>query len=155
LGGGLDRYLIIFQYLAENDDVFRAIDLATSGRLYDVFAVIDRLGDNMFNWLFGIGFGAVFTIDYSFSDESHITHYSHVTPFSYLLLGGFLLLIVVYAKLLLEIKYALKKIDDHLSMMLVYFFVIGFSGAIFFTDVFVWLIIGMFTAARIKAQKIQ
>lgn len=152
-GMGLDRYIIIFQYLSENEDTLKAIDLATSGRLYDVFAVIDRLGSDVCNWLFGIGFGAVFAIDYSFSQETHVTHYSHVTPFSYLLLGGILLLVIVYAKLLKELRSAVNNIDDHLSMMIVYFFVIGFSGAIFFTDVFVWLIIGMFTAKRIKCKR--
>lgn len=153
-GSQLDRYLVIFQYLAENDDVLKAIDLATSGRLYDVLAVIDRLGDDLFNWLFGIGFGAVFAIDYSFSEETFVTHYSHVTPFSYLFLGGFLLLIVVYTKIFYETWYAIKNIHNHLSMMIIYFFIIGFSGAIFFTDVFVWVIIGIFTAVRIKEKKI-
>lgn len=151
-GMGLDRYIIIFQYMAENEDVLKAIDLATSGRLYDVIAVIDRLGDSVFNWFFGIGFGAVFTIDYSFSEEAHLTHYSHVTPFSYLLLGGFFLLLIVYLKLFRELRHAFNNIDNHLSMMIIYFFVIGFSGAIFFTDVFVWLIVGIFTADRIKSE---
>lgn len=147
-GNQLDRYIILFKYLAENDDILRAVDLATSGRLYDVFAVIDRLGNSFFNWIFGLGFGATFTIDYSFSNETHLTHYSHVTPFSYLLLGGIVLFVIVYGKLLYEAKFAYKFIDDHFSMMFFYFLILGFGGAIFFTDTFVWVLIGIFVSRR-------
>jgi hypothetical protein len=150
IGGAFQRYFIIFKYLAENDDVLKAVDLTTSGRLYDVIAVIETLGSSWINWLFGMGFGATFTIDYSFAEESHVTHYSHVTPFSYLLVGGFLLLTVAYGKLLIEMRRALVRDYDHLSMMVIYFFVIGFSGAIFFTDPFVWLLIGAFAARPLR-----
>lgn len=147
-GGVVDRYMSMFIYLSENDNVLEAIDFATSGRLYDALAVFERMGDSVVSWVFGLGFGATFTVNYSFSEDIHITHYSHVSPLSYLLVGGLVLLVVVYGKLLYEVKRAIHRCEDHLAMMVLYFFVMGFSGAIFFTDTFVWLFVGAFSARR-------
>lgn len=154
-GGQMDRYFNILIYLKENDNILEAIDLATSGRIYDGLAVINRLGNDIASWVFGLGFGAKFEVEYSFSQDVHETHYSHVTPLSYLLVGGGVLLYVVYGKILKEIFRALKNYDDHLAMLIIYFFIIGFSGAIFFTDTFVWIFLGIFSARKYAADKMK
>jgi hypothetical protein len=149
-GDSFDRYFTIFRYLSEQDDVFFAIDLATSGRLFDAVAVIEVLGDNVFRWIFGMGFGATYDIYYSFADEVHTTHYSHVAPLSYIFLGGILLAFAAFGKVLYEGAHALNHYDNHLSLMMFYFLIMSVSGANLFTDVFWWIIIGAFTARRLQ-----
>jgi Ca2+/Na+ antiporter len=149
-GDSFDRYFTIFRYLSEQDDVFFAIDLATSGRLFDAIAVIEVLGDNVFRWIFGMGFGATYDIYYSFADEVHTTHYSHVAPLSYIFLGGILFAFAAFGKVLYEGAHALNNYDNHLSLMILYFLIMSVSGANLFTDVFWWIIIGAFTARRLQ-----
>lgn len=149
-GDSFDRYFTIFRHLSEQDDVLFAIDLATSGRLFDAIAVIELLGNNLYRWIFGMGFGATYDIYYSFADEVHTTHYSHVAPLSYIFLGGILLAITIFGKVCYEGAHALRHHDSHLSLMIVYFVLMSVSGANLFTDVFWWIIIGSFTARRLK-----
>jgi hypothetical protein len=153
-GDSFDRYFVIFRYLSEYDDILYAIDLATSGRLYDAIAVIEILGNNLIRWIIGMGFGAKYDIYYSFANEVHTTHYSHVAPLSYVFLGGLFLAAVIFGKMFYESVYALKNFNDHLSLMIIYFLVMSVSGANLFTDVFWWIIIGAFTARKLQ-NKIQ
>jgi hypothetical protein len=149
----MDRYFAYFNYISETKNIAKSIDLATSGRLYDAIAALDRLGSSVLNWLIGLGFGAEFSVIYSWTTVPYVTHYSHFTPISYLFLGGLVLLITIYSRLLKELFSAVVNINDPLAMMVVYYFIMGFSGAIFFTDVFLWIFIGCFSARRVILTK--
>lgn len=149
-GDSFDRFFTIFRYLEESGDILFAIDLATSGRLFDAIAVVEVLGGSIFRWIFGMGFGATFDVYYSFANEVFTTHYSHFAPLSFVFLGGILLALTIFGKLLYEASYAIRNLESHLSLMIIYFTIMSISGANLFTDVFWWVIIGAFTARRNK-----
>ena len=118
-------------------------NLATSGRLNDVAAAIAAINQSDWFWLVGKGIGATFSVENPWSDELWVTHYTHITPVSYVFLGGLLLAIPIYIRLFSLFFFAAKTAGNFYSLLFIYYFVVSFSGAILFTDPFFWVIAGI------------
>jgi hypothetical protein len=118
-------------------------NLATSGRLNDVLAAISSINKSAWYWLIGKGIGATFSVDYSWGRDIWTTHYTHVSPISYVFLGGVLLAFPIYFRLISLFVYAIKTAGNFYSLLFMYYFLVSFSGAILFTDPFVWVIAGI------------
>ena len=132
----LGRFSVFFQ-----EDV--DWNLATSGRLNDVIAAITSINQNGLFWLVGKGVGATFIVDYGWGADLHSTHYTHISPVSYVFLGGVLLAAAVYLRLISLFIHAIKNAGDFYSLLFIYYFIVSFSGAILFTDPFVWVVAGI------------
>jgi hypothetical protein len=121
----------------------KVLDVATSGRINDFLGAVNALNENLLFWFTGKGIGGMFEVYYP-NAAIWITHYSHFTPISYVFLGGVIMLIAVYGKLISLLFYSLKTIDSFYSMLFVYWFIMALiGGAIYFTDPFIWLFIGV------------
>ena len=115
---------------------------ATSGRINDFIGAANALNQNSIFWLTGKGIGGTFQV--ITTGPLWTTHYSHFTPISYVFLGGAILLIVFYSKLISLFVYSVKTIDDFYSMLFIYWFITALiGGAIYFTDPFIWLFVGV------------
>lgn len=145
--GIMNRYLnlwhVVVDFDIDNIDLNK-LDMVTSGRIFDALAAYNAVEGSFITLFFGRGLGATFEVMYSFSDATHVTHYSHFTPFAYLFLGGFLLMVPVYIKLISLFLFSIFNTRCLYSMLFIYYFVMGIiGGAIFFTDPFVWFVTGV------------
>ena len=121
----------------------KILDVATSGRVNDFLGAVNALNENLLFWFTGKGIGGVFEV-FVPTSSNWITHYSHFTPISYVFLGGAIMLIAVYGKLISLLFYSLKTINSFYSMLFVYWFIMSLiGGAIYFTDPFIWLFVGV------------
>lgn len=119
------------------------LDLATSGRINDFVGAANALNENTIFWIFGKGIGGTFEVAIANADP-WVTHYSHFTPMSYMFLGGSLMLFIVYGKLLSLLLFSLRTINSFYSMLFLYWFIMSLiGGAIYFTDPFIWLFVGV------------
>jgi hypothetical protein len=132
----LSRFIVFFE-----EDV--NWNLATSGRLNDVLAAITSINENNWFWLIGKGVGATFSVENAWSTDIWITHYTHVSPVSYVFLGGVMLALPIYFRFISLFIYAMKTAGNFYSLLFIYYFLVSFSGAILFTDPFVWVIAGI------------
>lgn len=118
-------------------------NVATSGRLNDVLAAIAAINQSDWFWLVGKGIGATFSVENPGVDYVWVTHYTHISPVSYIFLGGILLAIPVYIRLFSLFIFAFKTAGDFYSLLFIYYFIVSFSGAILFTDPFLWVVAGI------------
>lgn len=132
------RIAILFD--ADNSETFNTV---TSGRVNDVFAAIKSINENSIYWLIGKGAGATFDVDYGFGDDKWTTHYSHITPFSYIFLGGILLMVPVYFKLFSLFIFSLNPHKDFFGLLFIFYVTTSMTGASLFSDPFVWLVAGV------------
>jgi len=136
------RYELILNALMDEEMDLAKLNLATSGRVNDFMGVVYSLNKDPFFWFFGKGIGALFDVETT--AEVWTTHYSHFTPISYIFLGGWIMFLAVYGKLISLLIYCLKNMNDYYSMFFVYYFITSFiGGAIYFTDSFIWIFIGV------------
>ena len=145
------RYIPIIEALTSSDVLLygaSAIDLnllniATSGRINDVIGVVIALNENSIFWFSGKGIGGMFQVIFP-DGTTWNTHYSHFTPISYVFLGGAIMLIAVYGKLISLLLYSFKTVNNFYSMLFIYWFIMAIiGGAIYFTDPFIWLFVGV------------
>jgi hypothetical protein len=137
-----ERYELIFNALMDEEIDLTILDTATSGRVNDFMGVVYSLNKDPFFWFFGKGIGALFDVD--IPSGVWTTHYSHFTPISYIFLGGWIMFLAVYGKLISLLIYCLKNMNDYYSMFFVYYFITSFiGGAIYFTDPFIWMFTGV------------
>jgi len=137
-----ERYELIFNALMDEEIDLNILDVATSGRVNDFMGVVYSLNKDPFFWFFGKGIGALFDVD--IPSGVWTTHYSHFTPISYIFLGGLIMFLAVYGKLISLLIYCLKNMNDYYSMFFVYYFITTLiGGAIYFTDPFIWMFTGV------------
>ena len=160
------RYIIIYKALVSGDfglfnlsiESLAILDSATSGRVNDIIAPVISLSQNPILWLTGRGIGGLFEVVLPGTDRVWVTHYSHFSPMAYFFLGGAIMFLAVYGKLVILLMYSIKKINNFYSMYFIYYFIGGFSGATYFTDPFIWMVVGVIIFQRnfhiLTAQKI-
>ena len=125
----------------KNVEAYHRLYLATSGRSNEVFAFLDAISFNDFNFWFG------FPIDFSFSLEDSGTgdildhYYFHISPFNYIkhfgIVFGLYLLYVQIGVLVFALKFGGKRFDIGLLLYVGYFFAM-FFGAIVVIDILFW-----------------
>ena len=144
-GGEMDlfkRYKIIFEALTSEEINLKKLDVATSGRINDFIGVVIEIEKKPIFWLTGKGIGALFTV--IIPSGTWVTHYSHFTPISYVFLGGGILFLAVYGKLFILFIYCMKNINNFYCMFFIYYFVTSLiGGAIYFSDPFIWIFVGV------------
>ena len=122
---------------------WKLLNLATSGRINDFIGAASALNQNPMFWLTGKGIGGLFEVIFP-NGTTWVTHYSHFTPISYVFLGGSVMLFAVYGKLTSLLLYSMKNINNFYNMLFIYFFIMALiGGAIYFTDPFIWMFIGV------------
>ena len=120
----------------------KLLDLATSGRINDFIGAAEALNQNPIFWFTGKGIGGMFQVVTTGAPWN--THYSHFTPISYVFLGGAIMLTAVYGKLISLLLYSFKTVNNFYSMLFIYWFIMAIiGGAIYFTDPFIWLFVGV------------
>lgn len=121
----------------------KLLDLATSGRINDFIGAAGSINQNPYFWFTGKGIGGMFQVVIP-NGPPWNTHYSHFTPISYVFLGGAIMLIAVYGKLISLLLYSFKTINNFYSMLFIYWFIMAIiGGAIYFTDPFIWIFVGV------------
>jgi hypothetical protein len=148
------RFRLISESLFQFEIDFDLLNTATSGRIVDLIAAFESINSHWLYWIFGKGIGAVFTVPTSEFGVVWETHYTHFTPLSYVFLGGGVLFILVYSYLINLLVYCLKSSFNFYNLLFIYNFLLSFfGGAIYFSDPFIWIFIGV--VAFNKKYKIQ
>ncbi len=127
---------------------FESLDLALSGRGTDVMSAINSINDNKWNWIFGKGAGATFSVEYSHLQDLWITHYTHISPISYIFLGGSIFALIVYWRLFSILIFSLRNTDKFLPLIFIYYLITSFTGATLFSDPFLWMVAGIMICRR-------
>lgn len=124
---------------------------ATSGRLNDVVGAFEAINESPWHWVFGLGNGAQFAVLNQWNGDIAHTHYTHITPLSYVFLGGGLLAVPIYVRLLAVFSYAINNMHNFYSYVYIYYFSISMSGAILLSDPFVWVFAGvLFSESKVR-----
>ena len=87
------RYLDVF-YFSSTDE--RSMFLATGGRSVEWFGIIDKIKNHPSSLFTGFGFGSSYELYDMFQNLWETRHYSHLTPFTYLLISGIFSTIILY-----------------------------------------------------------
>ena len=144
------RYILIYDTFAAGGFAsyglsgidLEMLDVATSGRINDIIGIATALNEDPIYWIIGKGIGALFNVDTP--SGVWVTHYSHFTPISYVFLGGIILFVAVYSKLISLLVYSIKYIDNYYCKFFVYYFITSLiGGAVYFSDPFIWLFVGV------------
>lgn len=118
------------------------INEATSNRLNDILGAISSINESPFYWVFGQGFGV--TYEYNALSSMHTVHYTHFSPISYILLGGLVLLIPIVVKFSYLFYFSVINYKSFFNLLFIYLcFLSLVGGAIFFTNPFFWIVVGI------------
>lgn len=150
------RFTGIYEVLVSGDlnlsnlsvESLAALDAATSGRINDIIAPVSSLTQNPILWLTGRGIGGVFEVILPNTSRVWVTHYSHFTPIAYCFLGGVIMFLAIYGKLVILLLHCIKKISNFYSMFFIYYFISSVSGASYFSDPFIWMVVGVIVYRR-------
>lgn len=136
------RFNQIIEVLLQNEISLDELDIATSGRINDALAAYESINKHWIYWVIGKGIGATFQVQ--LPTDVWITHYTHFTPLSYIFLGGGVLFVAVYSKIIGLLFYCMKNSCNFYNLLFLNYFVISIlGGAIYFTDPFVWIFAGV------------
>lgn len=115
-----DRYLVVFNFDILDE---RSMFLATGGRSVEWFGILNKINANPSGLYFGFGFGSSYELYDMFQNIWETRHYSHLTPFSYLLISGVFFTSLLYLYL---IYYAFTLYNSKYLYMYYYFIVMLF-----------------------------
>lgn len=120
----------------------RSMFQATSGRWHEVVGIGKALNEQPIYWVLGKGMGAEYTVEPLATREIEVRHYSHFSPFGYLLVFGGVFTALLYGGLLrtLVAKRRYRRRFFYLGWLSL--FAASFFGAILFTDPKVWFLYG-------------
>lgn len=118
--------------------------IATSGRSAEVFGLLSHLADNTDIWLMGGGFGETFTYMAGLDGEPYAitTHYSHFSPFYFVLVYGAPFTILLYLSIICIMIRSFTKISDVFYMIAVGGFIASFFSSIMLVDLQFWIYFG-------------
>jgi len=129
-----------------NLDLFdkHAMYLATSGRSSEIFGILEYFSREEFSWFYGGGFGETYSYISEFSKGSvEVTqHYSHFSPFYYILVYGSIFTTLLYAAILKIFLKSLLMPSNLFSLIAIGMFAVSFLGASMLVDPQLWFFIG-------------
>lgn len=134
------RYIDVF-YFSISDE--RSMFLATGGRSVEWFGIIEKIKNNPYSLYTGFGFGSSYQLYDMFQDLWETRHYSHLTPFSYLLIAGIFATIIIYSYL---IYFAFVLYNEKYAYMYYYFIIMVFlsvSGGGLLAMPLPWVFLGI------------
>ncbi len=120
----------------------RSMFLATSGRWHEVIGVGRALNEHPIHWILGKGMGAQYTVEPLEKREIEIRHYSHFSPFGYLLVFGSLFTVLLYAGMLRTLIRKRRYRSRFFYLGWLSLFAASFFGATLFVDPKVWFLYG-------------
>lgn len=138
------------------DVVSGNINAASSGRVEEALSAIRYLTSRFDHLIVGAGFGAQF-VPWAAS-PNYLSHYTHISPLSYIWLGGIPLTLAVYLSLGLValgllIDVLRRELDDSYRFLVYWMWsilVLSMFGAVLMNNAWLWLIFGLGFAARAR-----
>jgi len=135
-----DRFVDIYNAIEASD--LDRLNAATSNRINDIIGAVYSINESWFYWVFGQGFGV--TYQYDAITYMHTVHYCHFSPVAYILLGGVVLLLPISIKFCYLLYFSIINYRDFFNLFFIYLCSLCMvGGAIFFTNPFFWIVVGI------------
>lgn len=144
------RYIDVLNFSLSDE---RSMFLATGGRSVEWFGIIDKIKASPISFFTGFGFGTSYEMYDMFQNLWETRHYSHLTPFTYLLICGSFFTTIIYSYL---IYFAFKLYTTDYSHMYYYYILMLFlslSGGGLLAMPLPWVYLGILLSKKQQDNK--
>lgn len=121
------------------------IYVATGGRNIELLYAVRHISENPHIWLVGGGVGETFSHPAKYIDDGSvmIKHYTHFSPFYFILVYGLPFMLLLYFFLFSVFIKGLKYAGNFFYLVFAMQFIGSFSGAIMMIDTKFWILLGI------------